>query len=258
MDPVRHRLAVTTSGAASPALEQQAQAAAARWRLPFVHRRRKEALGDLLTHHAEALLVCERERVTLADAQGSIHFHPGLAHLRIRSLDAGDPLDTFGRITELKEGERVLDCTLGLAQDALVAARLVGPTGKVVGLEKSLPLFVMVSEGMAHHDPGPRSARVEVLLADAGEFLRRQEAGAFDLVYFDPMFEKPRAAQPSFELLRRHADYSPLTPEVLAEAKRVARRLVVVKGSRYSQDLRKLGLTPITLSRTADIAWGKL
>ncbi|MDQ3264221.1 MAG: class I SAM-dependent methyltransferase [Myxococcota bacterium] len=254
----RHRLAVTTSASVSPALERSARSAAQGWGLPFVVRRPKEALEKLLALHAEAFLVCERQRVTLADGEGSIHFHPGLAHLRIKGLDGGDPNDTFGRITGLSQGESILDCTLGLAQDALMAARLVGPTGRVVAVERSLSLYAVMSAGLAHHDPGPRSARVTPVYAEAGEFLRQQPDRSFDVVYFDPMFEKPRAAQPSFELLRRHADYSPLTPEVLQEARRVARRLVVVKGSRFSQDLKKLGLTPVVLSRSASIAWGKL
>lgn len=258
MSPPRHPLAVTTSASVSPSLERRAQGAATRWGLPFVRRRRKEALQNLLQRHADSLLVCERDRVTLADGVGAIHFHPGLAHLRIKRLDAGDFTDTFVRITGLQEGEAFLDCTLGLAQDALVAARVVGPRGRVVGIEKSLALYAVISDGLAFHPASEKSARIEAQHADAHEVLRALPPRSFDVVYFDPMFEKPRAAQPSFDLLRRHADYSPLTPEVLELARRVARRMVVVKGSRYSQDLKKLGLTPITLSRTADIAWGKL
>lgn len=253
-----HPLAVTTSASVTPALEARASALAARWSLPLVRRRRKEALERLQGKAANAFLVVERDRVSLSDGLGSIHFTEGLARLRIKNLDAGAGDDTYLRIAGIREGEAILDCTLGLAQDALVAARAVGPTGRVVGLEKSLALCAVISEGLRGYDPGPRSARVEVVRADAGEYLRQLPERSFDVVYFDPMFEKPRASQPSFELLRRHAEYAPLTLEVLALARKVARRRVVVKGARYSQDLSKLGLTPVTLSRFADIAWAVL
>jgi 16S rRNA (guanine1516-N2)-methyltransferase len=45
---------------------------------------------------------------------------------------------------------------------------------------------------------------------------------------------------------------------VLARAIRVARRAVVVKGARYSTDLRKLGLTPLPSTRTADVVWARV
>lgn len=249
-------LAVTTSASVTPALEERARRLAERWGLPVVRRRRKEALERLQGVAAQAFLVVERERVALSDGLGSIHFTEGLARLRIKNLDAGAGDDTYLRIAGIQPGETVLDCTLGLAQDALVAARAVGPSGRVVGLEKSLALCAVITEGLRSYEPGPRSGKVEAVHADAADYLRAQPPRSFDLVYFDPMFEKPRAAQPSFELLRRHAEYAPLTSEVLALARRVARRRVVVKGSRYSQDLKKLGLSPVTLTRFADIAWG--
>jgi 16S rRNA (guanine1516-N2)-methyltransferase len=198
-------------------------------------------------------VVIERGRVSLWDRQGPLRFHEGMAALRIKRIDAGETDDTFVRVAELRAGDQLLDCTLGLAQDALVAARVVGPEGRVVGVEKSRPLALIASEGLAGI-----GSRIEVVHGDALEHLRRLPSKSFDIVYFDPMFEKPRKAQPSFEVLRRHADHSPVTPEHLEEAKRVARRSVVVKGAKYSQDLRKLGLTALALSRFSDVAWARI
>jgi len=139
-----------------------------------------------------------------------------------------------------------------------VAARAVGPSGRVVGLEKSLAIYAVMSEGLAAYDAGPRSARIEVVHADAAAYLARQPDKSFDVVVFDPMFEKPAKAQPSFEVLRRFAEHAPLTPEVLAEARRVARRLVAVKAGKYSEELVRLGLTPVPLSRYASVSWGRV
>lgn len=248
--------AVTTSARPTVQLIAQAQAAAHRWGVPFLLRRHKKGLTSWFGSHAEALLVFGHEGVTLWDREGHHGFHGGMAHLRRLRLAAGEE-DTFIRVAELRAGDSVLDCTLGLGQDALVATLAVGPQGRVVGVEKSLPLCALVAEGLERYELGPDSCRIKVVHADAYEHLRTLPAGAFDVVCFDPMFARPRKAQPGFDVLRRFAEHAPLTPEALQEGRRVARRWVIVKGARYSDDLKKLGLVPQPGSRSADVVWGR-
>ena len=166
--------------------------------------------------------------------------------------------DQLVRVAGLREGERVLDCTLGLGADAQVAARLVGPGGSVIALEKSPALYLLARHGLKGLERHPAACAVSVVYADAAEFLRTLPDGAFDVVLFDPMFESPKKAQPGFALLRRHADYSPLTRETVEEARRVARRVVVLKGSRYSKDFKKLGITPEPARPNATVLWARL
>ncbi|WNG17342.1 class I SAM-dependent methyltransferase [Cystobacter fuscus] len=252
-------LAVTTSGKPKEALILQAREAARAWGLPFIPRRKKAPLGPLLQTAAEALLVFEREgEVSLWDAENSFSFNPGMAHLRRLRWLEGDRSDALARVAELREGDHVLDCTLGLGQDALVAAVVVGQQGRVVALEKSLALYAVVSEGLKIYDAGPESCRVEPVHTDAHAYLRTLPPGSFDVVCFDPMFEKPKKSQPAFEMLRRFAEHAPLTPEVLEEARRVARRWVVVKGAKHSEDLRKLGLEAEPGSRYTSVIWGRV
>lgn len=251
-------LAVTTSAQPRKELISRAQAAARAWSVPFIPRRAGEGIADWLGTRAEALLIFGHDGVTLWDKEGHHGFHAGMAHLRRRRLAEGDTSDTFVRMTELRKGDAVLDCTLGLGQDALVASLAVGPTGRVVGLEKSLALYGLASAGLEQYELGPDSCRVEVLHADAREYLRTLPARSFDVVFFDPMFSKPRKAQPGFDVLRRFADHAPLTPETLDEGRRVARRWVVVKGSKHSDDLRKLGITQESGSRYTDVIWGRI
>jgi 16S rRNA (guanine1516-N2)-methyltransferase len=253
-------LAVTTSGKPDEALVKRAREAARAWNLPFIPRRKKEPIGPLLESTADAFLVFEREGVSLWDRESSFSFNPGMAHLRrLRILSGqvgGD--DALVRVAELRAGDHLLDCTLGLGQDALVAALVVGPAGRVVGLEKSLALYAVVSEGLAAYDYGPQSCRVEPVHADSHAYLRSLPSGSFDVVLFDPMFEKPKKSQPAFEMLRRFAEHAPLLPETLEEARRVARRWVVVKGSKYSDDLKKLGLEAEPGSRYTSLIWGRI
>jgi hypothetical protein len=180
-----------------------------------------------------------------------------MAHLRRLRLAEGEP-DTFVRMAELSKGDSVLDCTLGLAQDALVASLAVGPQGRVVGVEKRLPLYALISAGLKTYEPGPDSCRVEVVHADAHEHLRTLPDRSFDVVCFDPMFARPRKAQPGFDVLRRFADHAPLSGEALMEGRRVARRWVVVKGAKYFDDLKKLGLSPEPGPRSADVVWARI
>jgi 16S rRNA (guanine1516-N2)-methyltransferase len=226
----------------------RARAAATRWGVPFARREPFERLWPRF----EALLVFGRDGVTLWDREGRLRWSPGIAALRLQRIEAGALDDTFLRVTELRSGESILDCTLGLGQDALVAAHAVGPKGRVVGLEKSLPLYAVVSEGIRGH---PLGRRIEPVHADAAQWLATQARGAFDVVFFDPMFTRTRGSSGDFATLRRFADHSPLTGTMLEHARRVARRAVVVKGARYSQDLSKLGLRPQLSRRFASVDW---
>lgn len=250
------QLAITTSVQADDALRDRARTAAYRLGVVFVERH-KAPLTPILEQVAGALLVFGRDGVALWDRQGRTRFHEGMASLRKRRFAEGDRRDFLVRAAGFREGESVLDCTLGLAQDAQVAALAVGPRGRVVGVEKSLPLHALVSEGLAELPRDGRSCQVEAILGDSQEYLERCDRGAFDVVLIDPMFQRARKAQPAFDLLRRHADHAPLTPRMLAEARRVARRVVVVKGARYTGELQRLGLSPEPFSRFAGVSFAR-
>lgn len=254
--PVLAELAVTVSGRASEETHALARARAAHWGVPFLPRKRMGPLAPLFLV-ARTLLVFSDEEAVLHDPEGKLAFHPGLAHLRIKQMDGGIHPDHLLQVSRLEPGEAVLDCTLGLGQDALVAARAVGPTGRVVGLEKSFPLYTVISEGLGRFDPGERSCRIEVRHADAAQVLRELPVGAFDCVILDPMFDRPRRAQQSFDALRRHAEHAPLTPAMLEDARRIAQR-VVVKGRRYGGQLKALGLTQMKYSRTTTVGWARV
>ncbi len=251
-------LAITTTSKFDDAEVARARAGAARLGLPFVKRGWKAPLAEMLESIADAFLVYDSEGVILRDREGELRFTPGMAHLRVKRISAGAEDDFLLRFTELRPGDALLDCTLGLGSDALVAARAVGAQGKVVGLEKSVALHAVVSEGLSRHPYAEGSCQIEALRADAAAYLKACPARSFDVVFFDPMFERPRRASPTFEVLRRYADYSPLDLGMLQEARRVARRWVVIKGSRYSQDLKKLGLRPEAPPRHATVVWARV
>jgi hypothetical protein len=150
--------------------------------------------------------------------------------------------DQLVRLGEIGPGDIVLDATLGLAADALVCARAVGASGRVIGVEASLPLFLLVKEGLARMRPFPKSCAVEPRLGRAEALLAELPDGSVDCELFDPMFDRPRRASQAFDVLRRFALHEPLTEETLLEARRVARRWVVVKVGRYAEPSGSSGL----------------
>jgi 16S rRNA (guanine1516-N2)-methyltransferase len=239
----RPRVAVTTRANPTSADVSEAESVAARWGVPLLARPTQGPLTRLLGD-AETLLVVERRGVCLWDDEGSARWSKGLAALRLRALDAGGQGEALVSTGQLVAGEHVLDCTLGLAQDARVAARLVGPRGAVVGLEASLPLAMLAHEGLRREARDPRSAPIEVRHGDYRQFLATLMGSSFDVVLLDPMFSRARRAQPSFALLRRLALRVPLEASTLSVARGVARRAVLVKAPRYGAELRALGLRP--------------
>lgn len=250
-------LAVTLGGRPDGRRETAARTFAEQWQLPFLPRPPRAALEELW-HLTDALLLFERNDIALRSPSGCLRFSPGMAAMRIKTMPNGNGLDPLIRWGELQSGDHILDCTLGLGADAWMAAHLVGSTGRVVGLERSFPLYALVSEGLKLYLTSPRDGPIEVTYASAEAYLCGQADRAFDCILFDPMFEKPRKSNQAFDRLREFADPSPLTQKMLEEARRVARRWVLVKGGRYSQDLKKLHLTPLPASRSATVVWARL
>jgi hypothetical protein len=241
---------------ASPPHVMIARDRAAKWGLPWLERARNSSLEPLFAQ-ATALLILGGEGWTLRDAEGTLQFSPGMAQLRIKRLEAGFNEDMLLRLGELRAGDSVLDCTLGLGADALVCARAVGPTGSVTALEKSLPLYAIAAEAL-EKPYGEAYARIDVRRADSAEVLPALPSQSQDVVLFDPMFGRPNKSSNAFSTLRRYADPAPLTPEMLAQAQRVARRWVVVKGSRYSKDFKKLGLVAEQRNLSRGVLWARL
>jgi len=252
-------LAVTVTGKQPGRYLPIARAKAEQWGVPFFDRPQRTPLRERLGTLADAFLVLGGDGWTLHDAQGSLSFSPGMAAVRVKRIGTpNQEEDVLVRLCELQPGDSVLDGTLGLGSDALVCARVVGPSGRVSGVEASLPLFALISEGLARKPPFAASAAIEVKRGTASAVLATLERKSVDCLIFDPMFDLPRAATPSFEMLRRYALHEPLDEATLCEARRVARRWVVVKGGRYGKEFARLGLTPLKLTRFKPLVWARV
>lgn len=248
---------MTWSAEPKAALIDDARRVARQWGLPLYERPRRGGLVRQLGVIASVFLVRSGRGWHLIDAEGELGVSPGIAMLRLKRLAAGSQMpDLLVRLAALTPGEIVIDATLGLGADARVMASSVGPGGRVIGLEASRPLAVLMAEGLKLEPRWPGSAPIDVHHATAHSFLKTQPPKSADVVVFDPMFERTKASSPAFAELRRFADMTPLGRETVDEAKRVARRLVLMKSS-VPEVFPSLGLEPLAPARNAIVFWGR-
>ncbi len=240
---------VTVSNNARTTEIQRARDVAARVGLPFV----KNVDSSL------PRLVVERAGVHLDTTLGTIRSHPGMGLVRVRRLVRGEEHDPLVDLAELREGDHVVDATFGFGQDALVMAWAVGEQGRITALEASPILAGLALAGMSSWStPGDLiSKRIELVHTDARTWLKAAETASADVVLIDPMFRKPKSAAPDFAVLRHFAEEAPLDVETLNEARRVARRWVLVKDAWPGHELVRLGREPEDRMRRADIVFGR-
>lgn len=207
-----------------------------------------------------AVIVLEKDGPRIHSEHGTFSYHPGMAEIRVQQLLRGAP-DHLVKALDLKPGARVLDCTLGLASDAAVAACVVGAAGRVVGLEASLLLHFAVEHGLAHYEcktPLLTAAlrRVEAVHAVAAEYLAQCVAKGltFDVVYFDPMFRHPVQGSKAMEALRPLSLEEPLAKSTVELALKVAPRVVIKERSEYL--LAEYGCTEYVGGKYSRIKFG--
>jgi len=160
-------------------------------------------------------------------------YHPNMVFIRIVNLQKGYP-DSMAASCKLESGMSFFDGTLGLATDSLVAAYVLGESGEITAVEKSFPIYVLVEEGLKFYaEQYPEWAslieRINIKNADNLDFMRESKEQSYDVVYFDFMFSHPVTDSKGIQVIRSLACYDVLTAEHINEARRIAKRRVVVK-----------------------------
>ncbi len=223
---------------------------------------RKDFSFDALknTHGVENILLVKKNSLSVINSAGEFFFHPNTAHLRIKNLREGDG-DRLVDALNISAGSKILDCTLGLGSDAIVASFIAGSAGKVVALEKNPLVAEIVRHGLKNFsDDSPHileaMRRVEVINIAAENFLPSCAENSFDVVYFDPMFRRPVKKSSGINPLRPLAEKSPLTPEIVREACRVAKFRVVMKEHAGSSEFERLGFKIADGGKYSSVTFG--
>jgi len=170
----------------------------------------------------------------------------------------------------IETGDTVLDCTMGMATDAVTIAYALGENGSITALESSAIIYAITSYGLRHwnwqHESKPMRTAMERVVPIHTNYelylhqLAEQSAAGvqpnIDVIYFDPMFERPIAESSGIAPLRRDANYAPLTQEMLNLAKSLCHKRVVVKHREGT--LRNLQFDEILGGKYSNLAYGVL
>ncbi len=251
---------VTTSRDPNAANQTLAEQTAQKLSIPYIPRGTLSLSELRERHNAPCILVAKSGTLMLETPDGELFFHPNMSHLRVKNLRKGQH-DNMANAMGLATGMSVLDCTLGFGADAIVASFVTGEHGRVVGLEKSPLIAAVTSHGLATFDREGEAMtaamrRIEALNTAAIDYLRAQPDDSFDVVYFDPMFRHPLMQSENMNPLRYAADHDPVSEEMMAEARRVARRRVVLKETSKSTEFARLGFPEIAGGRYSPVHYG--
>jgi len=239
---------VTTAGRTNPDMIEEAKQIALALECTY-QERRKKSVQTLQSLYKDDCIVVGKERLELFLMNGEepFFFHPNSSMFRIKRLLKNEH-DPFIDATGLAKGMSLLDCTLGLASDSIVASFVVGASGKVVGTEENKYLSYLVGRGLKSWQSGlagmdEAMRTISVQHSDALSFLKEVPSNEFDCVYIDPMFEETILESDGIRALAHLAVYTEIREEFISEAKRVARRRLVLKDHFRSDRFEQFGFS---------------
>ncbi|MBY6035885.1 class I SAM-dependent methyltransferase [Fictibacillus nanhaiensis] len=249
---------VTTAGKNASKIRNKAKGIAESLGFPFLERG-SHSIDSIIDYYQDDVLMIGIEKISFhrKDKSTPFFFHPNSSMFRVKQLLRGEE-DPFIQAAQLKEGMSLLDCTLGLGSDAIVASLVTGKKGDVTGIESSKAISFVVQSGLKVwesrlEEMNDAMRRISVIHANHFEYLKSIDANSYDVVYFDPMFESS-INSPGIEGLKGSADYHVITPEIINEALRVASHRVVMKDNKSSSKFNELGFSIIR--RNASFLYG--
>lgn len=229
--------------------------------IPYLERMNRSISWMMHQYSLNCLLVEEDGELIAYWIDGeALHFHPGMAIHRIKQLKDGK-IEMLTNIMELQPGAQILDCTMGMANDAVVLSFATGANGVVTALESSPLIYAVTSYGLQHWPTNSQPmkqamARIHPICCDYRTYLQNLAPDCYDFLYFDPMFERPVLQAAGIAPLRHGANYAPLTQDILMLAKRIARQKVVVR--HRAGTLRSLQFDSIMGGKYSSLAYGIL
>jgi 16S rRNA (guanine1516-N2)-methyltransferase len=211
-------------------------------------------------YKVDGIIVVTKKQIELVMPAGSYFFHIGMAKLRIKSIHEGK-YDHMAYAMGVLPGDMILDCTLGLGTDAIVASYLTGSKGRVVGIESSPVVAEIVRRGLTAYNPEDEDIKkamrnIEVITGDSLAYLRTLPDHSFDIVYFDPMFRRPVQDSSGIAPLREVANPEPIAIEAVHEAKRIAKKRVVLKEAARSNEFARLGFNNMSGGKYSSVMYG--
>lgn len=212
--------------------------------------RGKRTIQDLMDEYGEDFLVYSSRGPQIDRPEGSHFFSLNMAELRIQNLRKGQRDHILEALMGVKEYDlrpaaaqppiSVLDCTCGFGADAAVASFGLPAGSRVDALEVSPLLEAVTAWGFSHFvhkkdDVTAALRRISLRCGDYRDYLLSDEGPVYDVLYFDPMFQRPVEASCQFQPVRAIMEHGGLTRDLIERALQKARRRVVIKERDFRQ-----------------------
>ncbi|MNP01061.1 Ribosomal RNA small subunit methyltransferase J [compost metagenome] len=246
---------ITTGDNEAPEAVERAKALSIESGIPYV-RRNRTSVSKLSARYSntDVLVIVEGGARLIRSSGESFMFHPSMAFVRAKRLLKGEN-DTMLDVAKVIPGDTIIDSTAGLGSDSAVFSLAAGPEGEVIALEDSLPLWTLLFEGFRSYVSGIKEfdealRRIKPRCIHHLDALREMPDKSADVVYFDPMFRDPIMESSAISPLRMFANNESLSMDVITEAKRVARKSIVLKEKKGSGEFERLGFEPVERAHT--------
>jgi len=253
---------ITTGGRTDQAATARAKVLAGKYRYPFIDRN-KRSISTLFENYKTDIATVGREKLTIIpySSKTPINFHPSLSMIRAKRILGGQS-DAFTEACRLTAGMSVLDCTMGLAADSIIASLVTGRGGAVTAVEASPLLYMLTAEGLkTYHSKIPEvdeaMRSIKTVHADHCDYLRTLPDDSFDIVYFDPMFQEAIETSNAIRKISSQTENNSLTHETISEAKRVSKNRVVLKDHWRSRRFEQLGFEQLR-RKTSQVHYGRI
>lgn len=251
---------ITTAGRTNEQMINKARQLAIELNSVYVDRNKQSVMAIMKMLEDDCIVVGKNrlELYPFGDNE-PFFFHPNSSMFRVKRLLKGEK-DPFLEAAQLRAGMSLLDCTLGLASDSIVASFVVGESGIVTGIEANPYLAYIVQIGLLEWDSGIEEMnqamrRITVKQKNSLEVLKQLDDNSFDCVYFDPMFEETILESDGIRGLTKFARNEGLFSEMIEHAYRVSRKRVILKDHFRSQRFDQYSFTVIQ-RKTAKFHFG--
>lgn len=236
---------VTTSVKTNLELNEEAQQLADNLRLKYIIRNKK-TIKQLLSS-VDGVLVVYKNKLSYFEDDSELFFHLDTTALKIKNSD-NEPL-----VEIIKEKEQsILDCTMGLAGDSILLSYY---GHKVISLEKNNIIHLITTNGLKNYispnvEINKAMRKIKTYNVDCLDYLKNCPDASFDIIYFDPMFSHNITESRNLEGILPLADTTFPYEEFIKEAKRVARKKIIVKAHFKDNIFEKFNFTQIIRKNT--------
>ena len=236
---------VTTSVKTTFELNTKAQNLANELNLKYIIRNKK-TIKQLL-EDAQGVLVVYKNKLSYFENDSEFFFHLDTTALKIKNSD-NEPLVEIIK----EEKQNILDCTMGLAGDSILLSYY---KHNVTSLEKNNIIYLITTNGLENYissndEINNAMRKIKTNNIDCLDYLKKCPNDNYDIIYFDPMFSHNISESNNLEGILPLADTTFPYEEFIKEAKRVARKKIIVKAHFKDIIFEKYNFTRITRKNT--------